>query len=152
MKYAKLMLIICLCLFAFVSCKDSSYYFDNVDTGTLAVIDESQNNTYGIDHLIINDEHYSLVKDDSLNIIHAYGDIEILQPFANFGKDGSYTLYEIKTDLPFKVYIDNKNKAVFCLDENVDACREYFLSDVKTEPMADIANEDGSGAAAEAAD
>ncbi len=127
MKFAKILLVIGICVLTLASCTEP-YYYENVDTGILAVIDESQNNTYGVDHLIINDEHYSMVKDENTNIVHAYGDdLELLEPFANFGEDGSYTLYEIKTDLPFKVYIDNKNRAVFCLDENVDACREYFL-------------------------
>ncbi len=148
MKYAKILLVICICLVVLASCKEP-YYYENVDTGILAVIDESQNNTYGVDHLIINDEHYSMVKDENTNIVHAYGDdIELLEPFANFGEDGAYTLYEIKTDLPFKVYIDNKNRAVFCLDENVDACREYFLhkdyfnyqSNKSTSPSADNEN------------
>ncbi len=127
-RKAKTVLLIIFCALILSSCKEP-YYYPNVDTGILAVIDESQNNIYGVDHMIINDEHYSMVKDENTNIVHAYGDdIELLEPFANFGEDGAYTLYEIKTDLPFKVYIDNKNRAVFCQDENVEKCRDYFIA------------------------
>ncbi len=127
-RKTKLVFLIVFCVLFLTSCQEP-YYYKNVDTGILAVIDESQNNIYGVDHMIINDVHYSMVKDENTNIVHAYGDdIELLEPFANFGEDGAYTLYEIKTDLPFKVYIDNKNRAVFCQDENVDTCRDYFLA------------------------
>lgn len=124
----KLLLAIAVFALLLLSSCQEHYYYKNVDTGIVATVDSSKNNVYGIDNLIINGKNYSLVKDDSLNILHADNDVEILAPFANFGENGSYTLYEIKTELPFKVYIDNKNRAIFCMEENVEKCKQYFNS------------------------
>lgn len=122
-----LLLLIFICCVLLLSCAEP-YCYKNVDTGVTAIIDSSKENMYGVDNLIINGEEYSLIKDDNLNVIHAGDNVEIISPFANFGENNAYTLYEIKTDLPFKVYIDNKNKALFCLEKNVEECKKRFTA------------------------
>lgn len=122
-------IIIAICVFAIVfmtACeKHMFYYLESVDTGKLAVVDDSKVNNRGFDHLIIDGKKYGLLQKGN-TVYHASDIATILSPFANFGDAEIYTLYEVKTALPFKMFADNRNKILFCEEENIQDAIEYY--------------------------
>ncbi|MBQ8782902.1 MAG: hypothetical protein IJZ57_03935 [Clostridia bacterium] len=102
-------------------------HYEDVDTEIKAEIDVENdikdNNRY--DYLIIEDNQYSLVQKDNY-LLHASDYATVLEPFANFGDEYQYTLYEVESDCDFKVYADSKNRALYCETVNVEALLDYY--------------------------
>ena len=103
-------------------------HYKDFDTGVYAQVnpDESLPNTRGYDQLIINGKEYSLIYDGFGSFYHASKDAKLLKPFANFGYEQQYTLYEVESDCDFSVYVDSKNSALFCERTDMDAFYEYY--------------------------
>ena len=104
--------------------------YEDVDTGVYAQInpDESLPNIHGYDQLIINGKEYSLIYDGFGSFYHASKEAKLLKPFANFGYEQQYTLYEVESDCDFSIYVDSKNSALFCERVNTEAFYEYYTN------------------------
>ena len=101
------------------------YYLEPVDTGIHATDDVYEG--YMFKSLTIEGEVYQLLTDEHGNLLHADKDkTEILSPFANFGSDPLYTLYEVKTDAGIKLYTDNRNLALFCKETDADTFYAFY--------------------------
>lgn len=102
-------------------------YYDDVDTGIKAEIDTENDikDNYRYDYLIIEGKQYSLVQKDNY-LLHASDYAAVLEPFANFGDENQYTLYEVENDCDFKVYADSKNRALYCDTEFVDDLIDFY--------------------------
>ncbi len=102
-------------------------YYDDVDTGIKAKIDIENDikDNYRYDYLIIEGKQYSLVQKDNY-LLHASDYATVLEPFANFGDEYQYTLYEVENDCDFKVYADSKNRALYCETEFVDDLIDFY--------------------------
>lgn len=59
-------------------------------------------------------------------MLHASDYAAVLEPFANFGDENQYTLYEVENDCDFKVYADSKNRALYCETEFVDDLIDFY--------------------------
>ncbi len=123
-------LILCIMLLVFCSCKpiETYYYYDYVNTGIKAEIDTAcEEASYHIyDHLIIESKEYSVLTDENLNLMHACDRATVVMPYANFGKEYEYTLYEVDSACDFKVYADSKNRALFCEREYIADFKAYY--------------------------
>ena len=106
-------------------------YYDDVDTGIKAEIDTENDikDNYRYDYLIIEGKQYSLVQKDNY-LLHASDYATVLEPFANFGDENQYTLYEVENDCDFKVYADSKKVTLESDPEDV-AGFEKFLQTYK---------------------
>ena len=102
-------------------------YYDDVDTEIKAEIDTENDikDNYRYDYLIIEGKQYSLVQKDNY-LLHASDYATVLEPFANFGDENQYTLYEVENDCDFKVYADSKNRALYCETEFVDDLINFY--------------------------
>ncbi len=103
-------------------------HYEDVDTGVYAQVntDKTLPNIYGYDQLLINNKEYSLLLDNYTNIYHATKEAKLLKPFANFGDEQQYTLYEVESDCDFSIYVDSKNSALFCERINIEAFNDYY--------------------------
>lgn len=108
---------------------DSYYYYDDVNTKVKAVVDDSVENPHAFDTLLINDERYILLKDEYANLLHACDETKILSPFANFGDDVRYTLYEVQNSAGITILADNHNRALFCKDTDKEKFYNYYGND-----------------------
>lgn len=123
-------IILSVILSLFCSCKpiESYYYYDYVDTGVKAEIDTNckEESYHAYDHLIIESKKYSVLADENINLIHASDRATVMAPYANFGNEYEYTLYEVDSACDFKVYADSRNRALFCERENREKFKEYY--------------------------
>ena len=104
---------------------DKLCYLEPVDTGIHATDDVYEG--FMFKSLTIQGEVYCLLTDEHANLLHADKDkTEILSPFANFGDDPLYTLYEVRTDAGIKLYTDNRNLALFCKETDVDTFHDFY--------------------------
>ena len=119
-------------------------YYDDVDTGIKAEIDTENDikDNYRYDYLIIEGKQYSLVQKDNY-LLHASDYAAVLEPFANFGDENQYTLYEVENDCDFKVYADSKNRALYCETEFVDDLINFYSNYSNFDFYCYLNNNDG---------